>query len=305
MKRLYYEFILNPKFLGTFIILVVALIFFAVSLIVEKRQRFTTTPRANSESSRKIIPNINFSNLDEISITPRRVNDYLFSPQLENQYRTIFTNLSPKELHTTLVQHVITWAALRDFFSTNQVSVEGISDTNSVTAAQIEEELPSLTEAYNQKAMKLSGFFVRIRFQGIYQENLDELGIASKELQPQALTLIQKFIDQAKLLDNPENILASVNTDATAKLMNNGELSQSFTDYQLDPPLFDDPNFYEMIEAVPIQEFSQPTILKTMNPLKSGLEEYAYVSFYISEKTGTYLPIPQIVEAYVKVAAIR
>ncbi|MFA6006009.1 MAG: hypothetical protein WC775_06045 [Patescibacteria group bacterium] len=305
MKRLYRVFILDPRFLGTVIVLVVALIFFTVSLLVEQRQRFASAPRANLDNPSKIIPSINFNSVDEITFTPRRINNHLFVVNLREEYQDLFPGLPAKERHKLLIQHVITWAALRDFFSTNKIVVEGTESTTPVTASQIETELPVLIETYDQKVMKLSGFFLRVRFKGIYQENLDKLTDSPETLQARALELIKKYIADAENLNNPQNILSLFNIETTIKRMNNGELSESFTDYQLDPPLFDDPDFYEQIESAPLEKFTTPVTLKTTNPLKPGFEEYAYVSYYISEKSGTYSPIPKIVSAYVKVATIR
>lgn len=304
MKKVLYLYILNPVVLGGVIILALSLIFFVVTLMLENRQKFTTVSRASGTAT-KIVEPAMYTSLDEIKIVPRRINSHLFSPDLSSQYRQIFPEIAKDAFQKLIVFHTIEWAALRDLYSVNKLTLEGLQDLPEVTASQIEAEIPLLVADYQPRIMQLDGFFLKARFKGIYKKESELLNKTSAELQQIASQKIQDYIDQARKLKDPATILSAFNEDETIALMNNGELSTTFTDYQLDPPLFDDPDFFNTLEKAPVDSFSPVIILKTKNPLQTDLEEYAYSTFYITKRSGVYLPLTQIINEYVKVATVR
>lgn len=304
MKKVIYLYILNPIFLAGVIILVISLIFYVASFMVENSRKISTISRA-AENKMQIIPPQHYSNTDEIQLVPRRINNYLFAVELVREYRQLFPELTDQNLQKLIALHTVEWAALRDLYTVNKLNLSGLQNMPEVTAAQIEREIPILVADYEPRVMQLEGFFLKARFAGIYRTEFKELGKTSGELRQVAQEKIQSYIDQARKLSDPTNILPIFNTDETLLLMNNGELSQTFTNYQLDPPLFDDPSFFTTIESAPLNEFSPIVTLKTRNPMQSDLEEYAYLSFFVTKRSGLYLPLTQIINEYLKVATIR
>lgn len=304
MKRVFRLYFFNPVVLVGVIVLVLSMIFFVASLMIENRQRFSTVSRASS-TPMQIVPPVMYTDLSQIEFVPRRINEHFFSANLLSEYRALYPELKTDPLQKLIVEHALSWAALRDIYKVNNLTISDLADFAEVEGAQIERELPLLLADYQARTMRLDGFYLKVRFRGIYKDTLEKLNKQPKELQELAMTKIQEYIDEARKLKEPATILDSFNSDKTIVQMNNGEQSVEFSEYSLDPPLFDDPAFYETIEHSPLKAFSPVSILKTRNPMSPDFEEYAYVTYFITSREGNYLPIAQITSEYLKVAVIR
>jgi hypothetical protein len=302
MKRGFFSYLLNPAVLIGIIILTLSLIFFVTTLMLENRQKFSTTTRASPNI--KILPAIFFSKIEDIQFIPRRINAYLFAESVRDNYHKLFPLLSSEVLKSVIVEHLIKWATLRDFYVTNNIPVPPLDPSGFIDATQVEQELPQFESDYMSHGKTVTGFFLKVRFSGIYPKS-SKIPSNPSDVQSLARTKLDEYIEKASLLTSPSDIVVSFNADKTVALLNNKEPSKSFADYQLYPPLFDDPNFYTFIDSAPLNSFSPVIVLKTQNPQNKDLEEYAFVSFYINNKSGSYLPLDQAITEYLKIAVIR
>jgi hypothetical protein len=78
-----------------------------------------------------------------------------------------------------------------------------------------------------------------------------------------------------------------------------------FTDYDLFPPIFDDPNFDQILLSLPQNELSQIITLTTTNPGIKDPQQYAYAVFYITSKTGSFFPLEVLTDDYISKAKFQ
>ncbi len=162
-------------------------------------------------------------------------------------------------------------------------------------------------DEYDKDVIKLTGFFLKSRFVGVYKENLSKLEknyqVSSAEaVKDLARRKLEEYISKYKSVTalNMDEVVKEFNSDEVLSLLNNNEASSTFEDFNMYPPIFDDPDFYKYIEELPEKGFSKIYVLKTKNPLQDGYQEYAYVVFYVKEKSGTRFPLEGVIRSYAK-----
>lgn len=278
-----------------------SVVFFSISLFVFLLQNNTVyKSKASSNNPTPIIvTNNNYKNLDEINLIPLKVNNAEINVnKIKSSAKKKYPSLNDKELVKTINTNIFSYLALNEFNRDKKSEV--IEDFE-----LIENQILALRKEYEKNLIKLNGFFIKVRFDGIYPENMNKLNKTREEFKILAKTLIDDYINKAENSHNPLEIINLTNLDETRNLLNNNEIDYSFEDYSLYPAIFDDPDFINIITNSPLNEFSPVTILKTQNPNENTLREYAYVSFYISKKTGVNLPINILINEFIEKATIK
>lgn len=246
------------------------------------------------------------NSLEEITFIPRKIKNYSFSPTIKQEAERRYPGFTDEDLKKLLAKRMLTWTALRDFYSDKNLSTFHLKPIDKeINFDQVEEELSTMEDHYRKNQLMISGFYLKIRFAGVFPENLSKLSKSEADLRMRAGDLIRQYIAEAETLLDPANILTKVSNNDEVKLLNNEEKSATFKDYSLYPPFFDDPDFYIMITSPPINKFTPIYTLKTKNPQKEEYEEYAFVSFYITQKKGEYLPIEELRDQFIKKSQIR
>ncbi len=299
-----HNYLLNILVIGSIVFLAFSASNYTTNLAKSKNEKITTESRADI----KVLPAVIYKSVVEIGFIPTVVNSYTFDTNLKTALKEQYPDADEATLTNVGVQTVLTWAALRDFYAPLPANpeVELSTATTNVALEQIDIETTLMKADYEKNLLIFNGFYLKTRFAGTYPENLVKLDKTENALKPIAKEKIDTYIADAKLLFDPSGILTRFNSDPTLVLMNNEEDSVEFTGYTGSVPLFDDPDLYERMTDLKAEEFSEPFILKTQNPHKpKEFQDYAYLSFYISEKTGENMPIEELVNRYIKKTSIR
>lgn len=269
---------------------------------VEKKESPPTpTPRILSAKEA-----YTFNSLDEITFIPRRIDNYQFSDRIRQEAEEKYSNFTSADLKDLIIKKILTWAAFRDFYSDKNIEEFKLTQIASdITFNQIEQELPLMEDYYIKNTLTVSGFYLKTRFEGIFPDSLKKLNKSKIELRNYAENLLKQYIEKAQLLSDPSQIVVEFNNNSELRLLNNQEDSLSLKEYKLYPPLFDDPEFFTMIKTSPVGKFSPIFLLKTKNPGQDYFQEYAFVSFYLTQKSGKFLPLNELINQFIKKHIIR
>jgi len=152
-----------------------------------------------------------------------------------------------------------------------------------------------LKEQYNQNLIRYTGYYLKIRFRGYYGKREEEIKKYFGEKNLEDLTK-EKINQLMAKYSNPALIYPNLNNDEEISQLNNKEKAIVYFENETfeDPP-FDDPMFYQYLSQTPLNQYSQVFPLKTTNPFQKEKETYAYLVFFIKEKTGNNLPINYLI----------
>ena len=252
-------------------------------------------------------PNLKFSTVDGVNFLPHSINDFqLQQTKLQNNALQLFPNLTPEQINAKINQTVFSWLALNEYYAkndTSKVTSLYLSSKTIENFSAVQREMQTLQASYLPNVMKIDGFYMKLRFKGTLPSNLQALNKKEIELQSFARPIIDGY--HTKAVQNKEKALATFNADSTVMLLNNREVSKSFKDYPVFPPLVGDVGYYDLINSLPVGQVSD--VMTLTAPVNGNVspEEYAYVIFYISKKVGTVLPIEALANQYVSTARIR
>lgn len=153
-----------------------------------------------------------------------------------------------------------------------------------------------LLNQYNEKVIKYTGYFIKIRFSGYYGDRYQEIKNIFGEENLRNLAR-QKITELINNNPDPSLIYPSINDDQILSELNNKEQVIGYfeeEDFNID--LFDDYDFYEYISKSPLNQYSQIYTLKTKNPFEKDLEEYAFLTFYLLDKQGELIPVNKLIK---------
>lgn len=310
---------INKVLIGMAVFFLISLIFFIYTVFVN---RFTpqydesstgaqirTTIKENVPELRAITGGFRFNSLEQLKFVPKRIEKYTFENEdkILSQAKKIYPDFEDADLKRHASRRIVRWAALRDFYG-DTVNIDNfhlIESEKTISFSDVERELAKLEKYYTDSEIKMTGFFLKMRYVGVFEENIKELDMSKEELKVEAERMINDYIERAKALNPPSLILAEINSDPRAILMNNEETSIEFANDNFYPPFFDDPDFYNKALTLKPGEFSPIFILKTRNPHKKDLQEYAYVTFYIEQREGENMPLNARVTQFLEKNWIR
>ena len=250
--------------------------------------------------------NVIYSTVDSVNFMPQQINDYVIdATKLEKTAKQAYQNLSGTLLLEQINKDIFTWLALNDFYSS--VDPSKVSTAYSIkkieNLSSISKENASMLKVYNTSVLKLDGYYLKLRYKGTLPSNLSKLKKTEADLQPLAQQLMSKFRDDA--LKNPKTVLSNFNKNNTVILMNNRETSKSFTNSTSYPPLVATEDYAALIQSLPVGRVSDIITLRSKLRGKALSEDYAYVVFNITKKSGSYIPVEALVNSYVSKAEIR
>lgn len=269
--------------------------------------------KENVPQIRVISGGFRFNSVEKINFVPKKIGDYTFESdeKILAEGSKIYPEFEKEDLRNLLTKMIVSWATLRNLYSKTD-NIEGTvlaPVKGDVTFSQIYEELPILEDDFEKNKISVSGFYLKLRFSGIFKENLatlkEQFGLDESNLRQEAENDLNQYMTQALNLSDPSQILESFNKETKINLMNNAEASESFENYDLYPPFFDDPDFYQMVTKSPVNEFSPIYILKTTNPFQNGTEEYAFATFYLTAKEGQFLPLNELIRQFLVENRVR
>lgn len=309
---------INRLFVISMILLFISASFFFYIVLGRNTKEYdTTSPGAQVRDVikdkfpglRVISGGFRFDSVEKINFIPKKIGNYIFEndDKILEDAKKIYPDYEAADLKKFVIRLMTTWTSLRELFSGSQ-SIEGVElqpTQDEIKFSQIDRELPGLTQAYEANKTIINGFFLKVRFSGVFNENIEKLGLTENELKSTAQKILNDYMESAKGLQDPSGILPTFNADEKVMLLNNGETSESFEEYDLYPPFFDDPDFYKMVANLPVGEFSPVYILKTANPLQKDIEEYAFASFYLKDKKGQYLPLNELIRQFLVENRVR
>lgn len=244
--------------------------------------------------------------VDSVNFLPHTINDFTIdTKKVEQTAKQKYTNLNGDALVDQINKDIFTWLALNTFYSIdspNKVSsafpTKRIDNISAVT-----KEIEEMKKDYDENVMKLDGYYLKIRYRGTLKINIEKLRRTESTLQPLAQQLINSYRRQA--VANPNAVLDSFNNNNTVKLLNNREVSKRFSNYPVYPPLVGDVNYDSLIRTLPVGEVSDIITLRTKLNGSEVVQDYAYAFFYLTKKTGSYLPVEALVNNFVKGAEIN
>jgi len=253
-----------------------------------------------------------YADVQTYTLIPKQVNEYTFNPEA---IISEMKNNNPAATSSDITQFatgtIFKWLTLRKYFADNKITtlITLLPGTSNFRLSEIVNETTALANAYEAQYKKdpvnINGYYFKMRFSGISQVNKDKLGIQNTdELKKLAHDKLTTLMAGWK---SPDDLLTHVNQDPQAVLLNNGEQSEHFTDYSSYPPIFDDPNFYSLLNesAAKPGTYSAIFTLKAKYLINQELEDYAYVVFYITDKTGTVLPIELLTDNFIRASTIK
>lgn len=251
-------------------------------------------------------PNFIYSSVDSLNFLPTHINDYTIDQgKISQTSQQAYPGLVDKNMRDQINNDVVTWLALNQYYETADPSkVSTFSATKKITDIKmIKNEVNKMKADYNQNVITMDGWYLKLRFLGTLDTNLQSLHKKESELQPFASQLMSDYRNQA--IKDSSTILDKFNNNNTVLLLNNREASKSFSHYQLYPPLMGDENYYTMMQSLPVGQVSDIITLKSKINGDTFAKDYAYAVFYIKNKTGTNLPLDVVVNTYVEKAKIQ
>ena len=285
-------------------------IYFPLSVIIFSLSLFfylITSYSASYKTSRGAGKNVekaigfHYKNPEEVGFVPSKVNNVVIdSEKIKSQAKQKYPSLKEENLKKVINQNLFSLLALEDFFPSDAAALSAVDNYQI-----IEDKNQIRLTDYNKNLVKLDGFYIKVRFSGTSPGNIQKLGKSESQLKSLAEEIITGYKEKAVTYYNPASIVDEINSDETVKLLNNGELSRTFTDYELYPPFFDDSDFYPTITSLPLNEFSKLITLKTINPQEINEQDYAYIYYYLSKKTGENLPIAELIRKFIIKSSIR
>lgn len=154
-----------------------------------------------------------------------------------------------------------------------------------------------LLERYKSESMRFTGYYIKFRYSGYYgkrQEELSEI-LIGKDVKKYVYDKLSKFIE-----DNPsiDSLKQSVAADKEIKELNNSgeEPVVFFEDESFEDPPFDDPDFYDYLLSSPVGDYSSIYTLYTKNIYERDKEDYAFLVFYLKNKTGSNAPVNYLIK---------
>jgi hypothetical protein len=244
-----------------------------------------------------------FPTVDSVYFIPNSINGYkLDKEKLHKTGVTTFPTLAGKLLQDQINKTIFTWLALNDFYSKEDPSkVTASYKKKEITdMALINKEVIALKKVYVPNIISMDGLFLKVRFAGTVQSNLDKLHLNEAALQSTARQLIEQYKKELETSPKKEDVLSNFNKNNTILLLNNRETSRTFKNYPMYPPLFLDVNFYSIMESLPVDQVSDIFTLRQKMNGESTVGEYAYAVFYVTKKTGTYKSVETVTNAYVQ-----
>jgi hypothetical protein len=298
--------------IGAGVVLVLLLVVFMVMSGARSRKQsavptLTPTPEPRYVPSYVPPPNIKYSTLDSLNFLPKTINGIVLDQKkLQDDVRRIHPDYNNNDIVDAVNATVFTWLALNEFYATHdQSKVSDFYKKDIVDFALIDKERKDLEAVYRPNEIKMSGLYLKIRFSGVIPNNIKRLKKSEDQLPSLASQLIQKYKTDLQNATDKEALLTTFNKDQTVLLLNNREISKSFKDSSLFPPLVADTNYYDMMQSLSIGRVSDVHTLTTRLYGKTDPEEYAYAVFYISSKSGSYLPLEILVNDYIATATIE
>lgn len=278
----------------SFFFFLASFLFFFINVIVFNLLIYSNrTTRAKSEIKLNIY-NFTFKTLDEINFIPRLINDIKIDKEKIYQYY--------KKKHPSLKKNELIRLINEKIFSFIVINEErSLGVLTNFSGDVFEDELSQTVESYQKNIKKFDFYYFKVRFAGIKEENLALLN--QKDIKSFAKEKIN-FYYQLKI--SPDQLMKLINKDEQIMLLNNKEIaSEKIQDYKHNTPIFDDPDFYELLTEIPVNNYSKIYTLKTTNPLSPTFEEYAFVFFYLEKREGENIPLRLKINKFINKSRIR
>lgn len=248
-----------------------------------------------------------YTALGDVNFIPRKINDITIDrEQLIRAVQSTNRSLSEAELVRTLNAGLFTYLAMNEFNQRKgQQGTSMYQKKNIDNYLTLERELRDISIAYNQDAISMEGFYLKVQFANVLKDNIVKLGKREDELRPLARSIIAKYRSAALGFRDKSRIVTFINEDEQAALLNNGGKSEIFKNYTLSIPLLPDPSFYDIVQSLQPGAFSDILTFKQFVAGKKDPQDAIYVVFYIDKKNGTNLPLSVLRDKYIAAARLQ
>lgn len=274
------------------IFFILSLLFLAFSIIYQPEKKSLSTTSQASTGIKKFI-NLKYNHLREITFALDRINHQsIDKKKLFEEAKKIYPHLNERELVYEFNHQLFSFWALKDYFK----QPFSIPDEFKTLITEVE----NLKNQYLEEAPLFSGYLIKIRYKGYSLDNQQKLNnlFGNKEIKLVAEEKIKNLINNNYSLNQLKELIEN---DEEIKILNNSEKALiTFNDDKLYPSLFDDPNFCNYLIDAPLNQYSQITELKTFNEQNRNLEDYAYITFFITQKIGDSLHLDCLINKKIK-----
>lgn len=248
-----------------------------------------------------------YTALGDVNYLPGKVNNMTINQsKVLQQAKDAYPNLSESELIRTVNTSLFTFLAMNDFYSRNGIPTSDLYKKASIDSfSQLDTEVHNQALDYEKKLLSLNGFFFKVQFNNVRPDNMAQLNVKESDLRRLANNLINKYLNAAKGFRDKSRVVDFINRDKQVELLNNGDKAKTFSNYKLYQPLVGYPNFYRDIQNVKVANFSDVITFQQYVPGKTSLQDTGFVVFYISGKSGSYLPLQILRDMYISKAVLQ
>lgn len=273
----------------SFFIFVGSFLFFLINVFIPNFLNYLNKrTRAENKVRTKIyIPN--FKTIEEINFIPKKINNiHLDTEKIYQYYKNKYSSLDQDQLIKLINEKIFSFIVVSDESNLDLL-------TNFV-GDLFDQENEKRVGQYQKNVKKIDFYYFKVRFVGTREENLEKLNVED------VLSLAKEKIDYYyQLKISPSQLMEIMKNDSQISLLNNKEpASERIENYSYSTPIFDDPDFYQLLINSPIGTYSEIYKFKTPDPLNQDYEEYCFIFFFVEKIEGENLPLNLKINEFIK-----
>lgn len=262
------------------------LLFFLYTTFVVKEADVPAIDTKASQS-RQII-SLRYKSIDQIPFVVNEIDNFNTHGK---DYLDYLKKLNPQIEEKALIKEIN--QEIFTFYTLNKKA--GNKNNYPLSYEELIKTNQQLKNEYNQNLTRYTGYYLKIRYRGYYGERKDEIikYFNTTDLENLAKEKINQIITEKP---DPSVLYPELNNDEEITQLNNQEEAIVFFENEAfeDPP-FDDPLFYQYLVETTVNQYTDIYQLATKDPFSNEKEPYAFLVFFIKEKTGENLPLNYLI----------
>jgi hypothetical protein len=281
------QFSSNEKILNAFnkfslIFFIFSFSFFIINALIPNLLKYTSQKTKASLNINPKIYQSKYNTIDQLNFIPRKINNIsLDKEDIYNYFKSKYPSSAEEDLIKIINRKIFSYIIIN-----NQTNLDLLINFDGQT---FEKEMKNSLNVYQAKTKKATFYYFKTRFKGATQENLSHLNLNDEQTKDFASKKIN-YYHQLNL--QPNVLMKQFNNDSEILYLNNKEKSaERIENYDFNTPIFDDPNFYNLLINSPVNQYSDVYLLKTKNPYSSQEEEYLFIFFFVEKIDGENVPL--------------
>ncbi len=274
-------FFILEKF--SYVFFIFSLAIFSANVLIPSLINYSSQKtKASSSYDDPKIYQPRFKNIDQLYTVPRKINNITIdNEKIYSYFKNKYSSLSKNELIKTINMKIFSF-----LISTSSSQWDLLTNFD---GDLFEKELEKNLTKYQNKVKKLTFYYFKTRFRGTTEENLKALNLDPEKAREYAQNKINYYYN---LRLPPDDLMKKINNDQEIILLNNNEISaERIEDYDHETPIFDDPDFYNLLINSSVNNYSRIYTFKTVNPHSPEFEDYAFVFLYVVKVEGENMPL--------------